>query len=282
MANSRFKEARRELLRAAKFNGKPITKELDKKISALMLKARSDKEKFDCEHDSSKMKNGNNIAAVGDKNLQDSNDSDTKKQKVSSYRLIFTDRKLLRDTVILSYLAFVGHLFYYVQTINFAYVKELSVTANFITSGAGEWVSVIFGAILLKFFSRKTCMSLFLFLMTCSFAFQSFIDSAIMPELETQLIITSNNGLGTIASLLLVFVALIVNQEVYPTIVRQTGTSLTNTLGESGSTLAPLVIQISRYIGSWEANAIYSVFCLFGILASQFITKTDNIELPDT
>jgi len=269
-------------LRAAKFNGKPITKELDKKISALMLKARSDKEKFDCEHDSSKMKNGNNIAAVGDKNLQDSNDSDTKKQKVSSYRLIFTDRKLLRDTVILSYLAFVGHLFYYVQTINFAYVKELSVTANFITSGAGEWVSVIFGAILLKFFSRKTCMSLFLFLMTCSFAFQSFIDSAIMPELETQLIITSNNGLGTIASLLLVFVALIVNQEVYPTIVRQTGTSLTNTLGESGSTLAPLVIQISRYIGSWEANAIYSVFCLFGILASQFITKTDNIELPDT
>lgn len=279
MANDRFKEARRELLRAASFNGRAISPQLEKKIESLMQKCRLDKlrqQQANCKE----LIIGNDNH--DQRNVQPQNSDQANKQQVCSYNLIFSNRKLLRDTIILSYVAFVGHLFYYVQTINFAYVKNLSTAANFITSGAGEWVSVVVGAILLKFFSRKTCMSLFLFFMACSFTFQSFIDSGIMPELDTKVIITANNGVGTLASLLLVFVALIVNQEVYPTIVRQTGTSITNTLGESGSTLAPLVIQLSRAIGAWEANAIYSILCLFGILAAQFVTKTDDIELPDT
>lgn len=282
MANGKYKDARRELIRAARFNGKAIDSQLDKKISILIQKSRIDK----LEQQES---NGRKLI-IGNDDYQAKNMSSVKtnikaqqeqQTPVCSYRLIFSDRKLLRDTLILCYISLAGHLFYYVQTINFAYVKNLSTTANFITSGAGEWVSVVVGAILLKLFSRKTCMSIFLFVMTCSFGFQSFIDSGIMPELDTTITITANNGIGTLAALLLVFVVLIVNQEVYPTVVRQTGTSITNTLGESGSTLAPLIIQLSRLIGSWRANTIYSIFCLFGILASQFVTKTDDIELPD-
>lgn len=285
MAHGRFKEAQRELLRAAAFNGKTNLGQLMKKIIIWEQKIKADQLKQNRATSQSlaigKDRLNYKTGKEQESNNPNSNNDVTKSKQVRSYGLIFTNRRLLRDTLILSYLAFVGHLFYYLQTINFAYVKNLSTAANFITSGAGEWVSVVVGAILLKFFSRKTCMSIFLLFMTCSFSFQSFIDSGIMPELDTKVIITANNGIGTLASLLLVFVTLIVNQEVYPTIVRQTGTSITNTLGESGSTLAPLIIQFSRIIGAWEANVIYSIFCLFGIVAAQFVTRTDDIELSD-
>jgi hypothetical protein len=255
MANGRFEEARNELIRVAKFNGRQITSRIEKSIWVLEQRVRSYK-----------------IA-------QAQRPGSTTK---NSYEMIFTNPILLRDTFILAYLAFVGHLFYYVQTLNFAHIKNLSTEANFISSGAGEWVSVVVGAILLKFFSRKTCMSLFLLIMTCSFAFQSLVDSGLIPALDTVLIITTNNGLGTLSSLLLIFIALIVNQEVYPTIVRQTGTSLIGSIGESGSLLAPLLIYISSVVGSDKTNATFTFFCIFGIVAAQFLTKTDDIELPDT
>lgn len=249
MANGRFSQAKQELVRAAKFNGKTITAQLEKKIFMLEQKMRQDK-------------------VI---------------QNKRSYRLLFTNDTLVKDTVILAYIAFVGHLFYYVLTINFAYMKNLSIEANFISSGAGEWVSVLVGAVLLKACSRKTCLSLFLFLMATSFGFQSLIDSGFGSDsLDTPLIITTNNAIGTLSSLLMIFVVLIVNQEVYPTVIRQTGTSITNTIGESGSTLAPLLIQFSRMIGPWKANAIYAAFCALGMIAAQFVTKTDDVELSDT
>lgn len=257
MANDRFEEARLELIRAAKINRKSITPTLEKKIWALEQKVRLDKWSSDRRRSGASLK------------------------KKRSYRLIFTDPALVKDTLILAYIMFVGHMFYYVLTINFAYVKNLSTEANFITSGAGEWVSVLVGALLLRFFTRKTCMSLFLSIMAVSFAFQSLVESELMPDLDTQFFITLNNALGTLSSLLLIFIALIVNQEVFPTIVRQTGTSMVNTLGEFGSTLAPGLVWMSRF-SPWKANAIYTILCSLGVVVTQSLTRTDDIELPDT
>lgn len=265
MANDRFDEARQELLRAAKFNGKLVTPSLEKQIFNLEQKIR---------HDKLSQRRASRIYLA--------NGEIEEPPVKRSYKLIFCTPALLRDTLILSYVTFSGHLFYYLLTINFAYVKNLSTTANFVISGAGEWVSVLVGALMLKFLSRKWCMSLFLLLMALSFAFQALIDTDMLPSLDTPTIITSNNAVGTLSALLLIFIVLIVNQEVYPTVVRQTGTSITNTLGESGSTLAPLIIQFSRLIGSTWANVLYTFICLFGIIAVQFVTKTDDIELQDT
>lgn len=252
MANGEYGRARQELIRAAKFNGKQVSPLLEKKISLLGQKI----------------------------------DDDKRRQEIStdkhSYRLLFSSPKLVRDTILLSYASFAGHLFYYMLTINFAYMKNLSVEANFITSGAGEWASVIIGAVLLKVLSRKTCMSFFLFLMAGSFAFQSLIDSGVAKSLDNPIIITTNNGIGTLSGLLLVFVTLIVNQEVYPTVIRQTGSSIVNTLGETGSTLAPMLIQLARSMGLWKADLCYSLFCMIAVVAVQFITKTDDVELTDT
>lgn len=252
MANGDPDRARYELIRAARFNGKQLSVSLEKKIAKLGQKIRNEKLKQDGPTDK------------------------------KSYQLIFKSPVLIRDTCILAYISFVGHLFYYTLTINFGYMKNLSVDANFIISGAGEWVSVIIGAIMLKFCARKTCLALFLFVMASSFVFQSILDLDLVESLDTPFVASTNNAMGTLSSLLLIFVALIVNQEVYPTIIRQTGSSLVNTFGESGSTMAPMIIQLAKIIGLWRADLVYAVICIFGMVGVQFLTKTDDIELPDT
>lgn len=200
---------------------------------------------------------------------------------ISTYRILCSSPKLVRDTFIIAYCSFSGHLFYYLQTINFGEMKNLSIEANFISSGAGEWVSLAVGALALRYLSRRTCMSICLFIMGSCFLFQSIIDSQLMPELDTKFIVTLNNTVGTVASLLLIFVVLIVNQEVYPTIIRQSGSSIGNTLGELGSTLAPWLLQLNQSVGLWRADILCAIVCLTGMIGSQFLTKTDDIELED-
>lgn len=252
MANGEPDRARYELIRAARFNGKQVTASLEKKIVKLGQKIRKEMMKQEASTDK------------------------------KSYQLLFKSPVLIRDTLILAYISFVGHLFYYTLTINFGYMKNLSVDANFIISGAGEWVSVVIGALLLRFCARKTCLALFLFIMASSFAFQSILDFELVPSLNNPFVVTTNNALGTLSSLLLIFVALIVNQEVYPTIIRQTGSSIVNTFGESGSTVAPMIIQLAKLIGLWRADLMYAIICALGMVGVQFLTKTDDIELPDT
>lgn len=311
MANGEFSRARQELIRAAKFNRKPIDSTIEHKISLLNDKICTDKLRNELsmstiigDSDIDKQLNHQHQhqhhhyhQSVSIKSLQGKNTKDViipksssstlaKSPKpassiFSSYKLVFSNSTYLRDTIIIAYISFTGHLFYYLQTINFGYTENLSIEANFISSGAGEWFSLIVGAILLKFLNRKTCMSMFLFIMTLSFIFQSLIDSNYAQSINTPLIVTLNNTIGTLASLLLVFVVLIVNQEVYPTVIRQTGSSIGNTLGESGSTLAPWLIQLNRSFGLWRADLVCASMCLVGMLSAFFVTKTDNIELVD-
>lgn len=261
MAHGKFFHARLELVRAAKFNGRQVSPQMDRKIAILQEKIRLDKKRHD--------------SLIKD-------DDDDHLNGAKSYRLLFANSTIVKDTIILCYTSFLGHFFYYLLTINFGYMKNLSIEVNFITSGAGEWVSVVVGALLLKLFSRKACMSLFLFLMASSFIFQALVDLEWIPTLDTELVVSANNGLGTLSALLLVFIALIVNQEVFPTVIRQTGSSLTNTLGEFGSTLAPLSIQIGRLCGLGVTDMVYAIMCCIGIVAVQFLTKTDSMELMDT
>lgn len=262
MSQNNFAAARHELIRAAKFNGRKVTPLLEKKISLLRQKVIQDKM--------------NQYQLKLESNMEEGNKR--------PYRTIFKNPTLLRDTLVLSYISFIGHLFYYMLTINFGYIENLSIEANFITSGAGEWVSVVVGAILLKLTTRKTCMSIFLLVMSLSFIVQFLIDleiESLSKILDGQVVITTINGIGTLSALLVIFVTLIVNQEVYPTFIRQTGSSLVNTIAESGSTLAPLLIQFGRLIGPSNADLLYTLISLVGIVMVQFLTKTDDIELPD-
>lgn len=280
MANGEFSRAKKELIRAAKFNGKSVNTTVEKTISLLNDKIISDKLRH--EQLRAPVIHHGRQTSIGKPGGEEREAiSSLSSPSFSAYRTLFSNPTLVKDTIIIAYVSFSGHLFYYLQTINFGYMENLSIEANFISSGAGEWFSLVVGAIMLRFFNRKTCMSLFLLFMTLSFTFQSLIDSNYVPSINTPIIVTLNNTIGTLSSLLLVFVVLIVNQEVYPTVIRQTGSSIGNTLGESGSTLAPWLIQLNRSFGLWRSDLVCAFMCLIGIFSAFFVTKTDDIELVD-
>lgn len=253
MVKGRFDEAQNELLRAAKFNEIAITPALVEKIRQLAEQTQPD---------------------IGEPLADD----ESWRGRRSAYKIVMQDSVLLRDTVILCYTIFLAFMFYYVLTLNFAFVENLNVEANFITSGAGEWLSFILGAAMLRFFSRQTSMCMVLQLMSLSFIFQFLIDADIFPSLNTGLIVTLNNAIGTTAALLLILL-LIVSQEVYPTLVRQMGSGFVNTVAELGATMAPIVIQVSRVLGMWRADVVSAMVCLVASFAVLFLSKTDNKEL---
>lgn len=153
--------------------------------------------------------------------------------------------------------------------------------ANFIISGTGEWIGCLIGAVLMKELSRRSCIFIFLIATASSFAFQEITDLKLFPSINSQIVNTINNGIGTVSALSTIFVVLIVNQEVFPTVIRQTGSSVVNTIGESGSTLAPLLTQLCLLIGSANVNLISAVLCLLGAFCAYFLTETASMELND-
>lgn len=336
-----FVAARKQLIRAAKCNGRKISSEFEKKLSSLehsiqlqRLAARrqqsysstmdratmnsvrcassnhSDQQRYyiydkttcivsdkyavaqqsynndgyhhdDCAVSGSKI-NSDQHQIICRNDCDDIDNNNGTDNKARSYRLLITNRILLRDTLILAYIQFLGHMFYYYLTINFAYMKNLSMEANFITSGIGEWVACGLGAILLRLFSRRSCMSSVMIVIGLTFVFQSIIDSGAFAQLNNYIVVTTNNAIGTLASLLLIFVTMIVNQEVYPTVIRQSGTSIVLTVGEFGSTLSPFMIHLCASLGHWTSHLPFAAVCLLGSVLIRFVSKTDDKELADT
>lgn len=305
-----FGAAREQLIRAAKCNGRNVCHEFEKKLKSLELNINSQRLKHQNKAQKFSVVSHTPSAAHSDLTSSKLNlvAADTNCPQIAkhqtpttalalantitnnqtarrrSYRLmLLTNKTLLRDTLILAYAQFASHMFYYYLTIDFAYTENLSLEANFITSGIGEWIACLLGAIALRFVSRRACMSLMMSLIGLTFAIQALIDSRSVDALaHSQLIVTTNNAIGTVSALLLIFVTVIVSQEVYPTVVRQSGTSIVNTLGESGSSLAPLILQLTRAHAHWSGNVPHLMLCALGAVMVQFVSETDDKDLSDT
>lgn len=253
MANGYYQKARDELLRAAKFNRRKNDSTIENKIVKLNEKINYERE------------------------LQELRTNKT------SYRLLFTSWSLVRDTIVLSCCTFLSHLFYYNLTINFSYFGDVSMDANFIISGLGEFIGCIIGALMMKFIpQRRLCIFIFLNALALSFALQSFVDTNWVPGLNNRVVTTTINAIGTISSLTSIFIILIVNQEIYPTIIRQTGSSLVNTIGETGSAAAPFLVQVTQALGNVNSAALFAIMCLVAALSIYCLNETGGSELLDT
>lgn len=195
------------------------------------------------------------------------------------HRILFTNSTFRRDTLILAYTGSVIALFYYVLILNFSYVQNLSPEANFISSGVGEWIGVLFCILLLKFSARKFCFGFIFIILAVSFSFQFYID--FYHKNEFAIIVMLNNGIGSIFDCSLIFLLALVSMEILPTNLRNTGSSIIDTTTHCGSAFAPVFIQIGRLIGNDKTSILYAILSLIGAIATQFLSTTDNIELSD-
>lgn len=263
-------KARAQIIRAAKFNCHPVTMRLEKQIALMEQKIRSAAatRKAAIEGDGAAIK----IATDGQVEIG----------YQEPYSTLITNRRYFKDTAILGFSAALASMFYYYLTINFAYIKDLSLEANFIGGGISEWLTCILGATMLRFVRRKTLVTIFVSILGLSFVVQAMIDSKTLETSNMDLIVTTNNAIGTVAAVSIMFVTIIASQEVYPTTLRQRGSSIVGTMNALGSCLAPPLIHIVEVVDDWRMNFVLVTPCLISAAAAHYLTVTDESDLQDT
>lgn len=252
IANQKYSKARKELRRAAKINGK-LTEDIDLKIEQFNRQVLH--EEIGADPDKKRMGIGRSILAI------------------------FTNMRLLKDTISVFILLFVAEVVYFSLTLNVADLGG-SLFTNFVISGLSEYVSIALCAVLLAYFSRRTCLSLLLFASTISYLLMALVN--IYEESLSETSILTVNAFGKLTAIGNLMVIILVSQEVFPTVVRQFGTSLCITVGKSGSAVAPFTHELGQIIGQSYCFGMFSLICLTCAILPFGLSETGNRELPDT
>lgn len=252
IANRKYQRARDELRRAAKINGK-LVDNIDSKIEQFNRQVLHEE--------------------LGDTE---------QRKKMGIWRsilAIFTNMHLLKDTMSVFVLLFVAEVVYFSLTLNVADLGG-SLYINSIISGLSELVSIAFCAILLAHLSRRMCLSFLLLASTFSYLLMALVN--IYEDSFSVPLILVVNGFAKLTAIGNLMVIILVSQEVFPTVIRQFGTSLCITVGKAGSAFAPFTHELGQVIGQSYCFAMFSLICLSCAIIPFVLSETGNRELPDT
>lgn len=252
IANQNYPKARDELRRAAKINGK-LTDDIDAKIEQYNRQV-----------------------------LREEIGSSQGNKRLGIWRsilAIFTNIHLLKDTISVFTLLFVAEVVYFSLTLNVADLGG-SLYINYIISGLSELVSIAFCAILLAYLSRRTCLSLLLLASTISYLLMALVN--VYEDSLSMTLILGVNAFGKLTAIGNLMVIILVSQEVFPTVIRQFGTSLCITVGKAGSAVAPFTHELGQIIGQSYCFGMFSLICLSCAIIPFVLSETGNRELPDT
>lgn len=192
---------------------------------------------------------------------------------------IFTNMHLLKDTMSVFVLLFVAEVVYFSLTLNVADLGG-SLYINYVISGLSELVSIAFCAVLLAYLSRRMCLSLLLLASTVSYLLMALVN--VYEESLSMTMILTVNAFGKLTAIGNLMVIILVSQEVFPTVIRQFGTSLCITVGKAGSAVAPFTHELGQIIGQSYCFAMFSLICLSCAIIPFGLSETGNRELPDT
>lgn len=252
ITNKNYPKARDELRRAAKINGK-LTDDIDSKIEQFNRQV-----------------------------LREEVGSDLARKRIGvgrSILAIFTNMHLLKDTMSVFVLLFVAEVVYFSLTLNVADLGG-SLYINYVISGLSELVSIAFCALILAYLSRRTCLSLLLLASTVSYLLMALVN-VYEDSLSVTLILVVN-AFGKLTAIGNLMVIILVSQEIFPTVIRQFGTSLCITVGKAGSAVAPFTHELGQIIGHSYCFAMFSIICFTCALVPFALSETGNRELPDT
>lgn len=252
IANKNYTKARNELRRAARINGK-LTDDIDLKIEQFNRQVL--REEIDTKDPGKRMGIWRSILAI------------------------FTNIHLLKDTMSVFVLLFAAEVVYFSLTLNVADLGG-SLYINYVISGLSELVSIAFCGIILAYLSRRTCLSLLLLASTVSYLLMALVN--VYEESLSMPLILTVNAFGKLTAIGNLMVIILVSQEVFPTVIRQFGTSLCITVGKAGSAVAPFTHELGQVIGQSYCFAMFSLICLLCALIPFGLSETGNRELPDT
>lgn len=262
--NNKYKRAHDELTRAANINSKH-TKDTSNQIRAFSNQVL--REKAGSDGDISE----NTNASISKKT--------PKLGVVKSLAAIFTNIHLLRNTMSVFLLLFVAEVVYFSLTLNVADLGG-SLHLNFLISGFSELISIATCGSLLAYFSRRVCLSALLLASTVSYLMMALVN--IYEHNLSMAFILGVNAFGKITAIGNLMVIILVSQEVFPTVIRQFGTSLCITVGKMGSAVAPFTHELGQKIGHSYCFGMFSAICFSCAFVPMCLSETGNCELPDT
>lgn len=252
ITSQNYPKARDELIRAARINGK-LNDETESKI-----------ERF-------------NRQVIREESI-----SSNGKARMGIWRsiaAIYTNLHLLKDTLSVFTLLFVAEVVYFSLTLNVADLGG-SLYINYVISGISELVSIACCGCLLAYLSRRMCLSLLLLASTVSYLMLSLVN--VYEDHLSMTVILTVNAFGKLTAIGNLMVIILVSQEVFPTVIRQFGTSLCITVGKTGSAVAPFTHELGQIIGQSWCFAMFSLICLACAIIPFILSETGNRELPDT
>lgn len=253
MANGKYTRARNEIVRAAIINGKS-TDGIDEKIQRLHNQVIQ--EEFG---------NGKSTQRIG---------------IWKSMVAIFSNSRLCKDMFAVFTLLFMAEVIYFSLTLNVADLGG-SLYLNYLISGFTELLSIFFCFIILSYLPRRFCLSLLLILSTISYLLMAVVN--LYEDALPSIIMLSVNAFAKLTAIGNLMVIILVSQEVFPTVIRQFGTSLCVTVGKMGSAVAPFTHELGQVIGQFYCFAMFSILCLLcAIIPCLLLSETGKRELPDT
>lgn len=251
--NNKFQQAREELIRAAKINGK-----FSDQTSAQVLKFNNQ---------------------VLREETQTSGPGSSRLGIWRSLLAIFSNIQLLKNTISVFLLLFVAEVVYFSLTLNVADLGG-SMHLNYIISGFSELVSIALCGLMLAYFSRRMCLSVLLLLSTLSYLLMALTN--MLQDSFSMSVILGVNAFAKITAIGNLMVIILVSQEVFPTVIRQFGTSLCITVGKAGSAVAPFTHELGQSIGHAYCFGMFSLVCLSCSFVPLGLSETGSCELPDT
>uniref|UniRef100_A0A8C3FBJ8 Major facilitator superfamily (MFS) profile domain-containing protein n=1 Tax=Chrysemys picta bellii TaxID=8478 RepID=A0A8C3FBJ8_CHRPI len=141
--------------------------------------------------------------------------------------------------------------------------------------GAVDFPAKFISVLTIGFTGRRVTQTLTLILAGLSILANIFVPQD-MKTLRTVLAVVGKGCLAASFNCVVLYTS-----ELYPTVIRQTGMGLSNTMACLGSIIAPLVKMLDEYI-PFLPLIIYGAAPIISGIAATFLPETLNVPLPET
>ena len=193
---------------------------------------------------------------------------------------LFRHRTYCLNIVIVWMSLFLVSAVYMIRTFNYD-EETVSQRANFMISGAGEWLCIGMAGILMHFFKRKTCLIIFVGTSGLGHLLDIILRQASHLLVDSKALAYTLDGVTKSASTSGYIVIFLVAIELFPTELRSVAQSMILTASSIGALLGPLenlILEDQLMCGI----VLASLSIMVVLSLKYFVTETKHLSLVDT
>ncbi|CAF4937621.1 unnamed protein product [Pieris macdunnoughi] len=230
----------------------------------------------------------NKIAQVNNSKLKPDTEKEllsVRKQKSSSSfgsLALFTGARLAFNTILILLLWVFVSICYSVLILSTGEKSDSNPFIQFSIQALAEIPSNFIGAWLCNNIGRRRSASASFFVIGTIWIIVALREMTSVEWLRAWWISTALITIGRLTIAVSFFAINLLNLEIYPTCLRQSGLALGNVVSGMASALAPYILYLGRRVDPRLPGLILGTSCLLSVFISMFLPETLNAKLPET